>query len=201
MQSELLTATARREGIPPLALLSLPVAVYLIGFVFLPRPSSTEADRARVDRSKLGDVVFALRPTVEREVGITLGKAVHLLGADATRGPLQRGDIVELSVYFEVLRELDRDWRMFLHIDAQGGGYRIHGDHAPLGGRYPSSLWRKDEYLKDRYTTFVPLDATPGRYDIWVGFYIGDERMPVSEGPASSHDGENRVRVGTLEIR
>lgn len=191
----------RRDGIPPLALLALPVAVYLIGFVFLPRPSSTEADRDRIDRSQLGDVVLAQRPRFDRDVGVTLGKAVRVLGANTTRGPLARGDTVELSVFFEVLKELDRDWRMFLHMDAQGGGYRIHGDHPPLGGRYASSLWRKGEYLQDRYTTSVPLDATPGGYDIWVGFYIGDERMPVSAGSAGVDDGDNRVKVGTLEIR
>lgn len=201
MGTEQDTAIARRNGKAPLRLLALPVAVYLIGYVFLPRPSSTEADRARVDRSQLSDVVLDQRPSYERDVGVALGKSVRLIGADTTRGPLARGDAVELSVYFEVLTELDRDWRVFLHIDAQGGGYRIHGDHPPLGGRYASSLWRKGEYLKDRYTTSVPLDATPGRYDVWVGFYIGDERMTVSDGPASGHDGDNRVLVGTLEIR
>ncbi|MFZ9888535.1 MAG: hypothetical protein ACO3JL_13640 [Myxococcota bacterium] len=201
MHAEQAPSATSREGIPPLAFLALPVAVYLIGFLFLPRPTSTEADRALVDRGVLSDVLFLQRPSFDHELGVTLGKAVRLLGTDTTGGPLARGDTIEVSLFVEVLTELDRDWRMFLHIDAQSGGYRIHGDHLPLGGRYLSSLWRAGEFLNDRYTTSVPLDATPGTYDIWAGFYIGEERMSVSDASSGLHDGENRVRIGTIEIR
>jgi len=42
---------------------------------------------------------------------------------------------------------------------------------------------------------YIPLDAPVGRYDIWIGFYIGEERLKLTNADKVQSDGSNRVKV------
>jgi hypothetical protein len=129
-----------------------------------------------------------------------LGDAVRILGADLPEAALSRGARLAARFYFEPIGDLDRDWQIFLHIDARGGSYRIHGDHFPVKGKYQTTLWQRGDFIADDWTTQVPRDAPGGVYDVWLGFYIGEERLEWSGGTPSHHDGKNRVRVGTIVV-
>lgn len=178
----------------------VPVLCFVVGGIFLPAPKTAAEARKSVDRSALADVVLKERPRPDVEVDAVLGD-IRVLGADVPDRPLRPGGRLEIDLYFEALAEMDRNWKVFVHIDREGGTYRIHGDHFPVGGGYHTSLWQRGEYVRDRLTNRVPIDAPSGRYDIWVGFYIGDERMPFRSGDKNVHDGQNRIRVGTLTVR
>ena len=96
--------------------------------------------------------------------------------------------------------------RLLKLVNGSGRGvagceHRIHGDHAPTGGRYPTPMWQGDEVVSDVWEHRVPLDAPRGQYDIFVSFYIGDERMPYSGGDKALHAGENRLRLGTMTVK
>lgn len=180
---------------------AVPVLCFVVGGIFLPSPKSATEARKSVDRSKLSHIVLQERPSPASPVDAVLGERIRVLGADLPTEPLSRGRGLGISLYFEALREMDRDWKIFAHIDREGGTYRIHGDHYPADGAYQTSLWQQGEHVKDPLDKLVPIDAPPGRYDVWIGFYIGDERMPFSGGDRSVHDGTNRVRVGQIVVR
>ena len=55
---------------------------------------------------------------------------------------------------------------------------------------------------KSRTNTSKPFPSRPLRAagTIWMGFYIGDERLPITQGDKPNHDGSNRIRVGTITV-
>lgn len=180
---------------------AVPVLCFAVGGVFLPSPKTASESRQSFDRSALGDVVQKTKPSPSSPVDVVLGERIRVLGADVPQGPLSRGRSLDTSIYFEPLKEMDRNWQIFSHIDREGGTYRIHGDHWPADGAYHTSLWRPGEYVKDSLDRLIPIDAPPGRYEIWIGFYIGDERLPFTGGDRAAHDGSNRVRVGQITVK
>jgi hypothetical protein len=180
-------------------LLAVPVASTVVGALAMPRPVSA-ADSAETARARAPTAVSSTKPTVTSPVDVVLGNKVRVLGADLPTSPVARGGKLSARFYFEAMGELDRDWQVFVHVDARGASSRINGDHDPVGGKLPTTLWQKGDVVTDEWSRSVPLDAPAGTWDVYVGLYLGNERLPVTSGDASTHDGQNRIRVGTLTI-
>ncbi len=106
------------------------------------------------------------------------------------------GDVAELSTYFRVLEPLSTDQEIFLHVDYPGS--RIHGDHEPVSGDYPTSDWVPGDIVKDVHRLEIEPYSSTGTYTMYFGFYRSGRRMQVD--PDSAHDGENRVPMGEIEV-
>jgi hypothetical protein len=63
---------------------------------------------------------------------------------------------------------------------------------------YPVKLWEEGDIIVDKHRLEVPSTYRPATFTIFMGFYSGDTRLTVNEGP---RDDENRVRAGALRIR
>jgi hypothetical protein len=179
---------------------AVPALSFAVGIAAFPRPQSAADERASFEKSDLGPAVRTTRPTPNSPADALLDDSIRVLGADLPKKPVAKGDKLEVTFHFGCEAELDRDWQVFVHVDAKGGSSRIHGDHFPVRGQYDTTLWKEGVFIADAWSTTVPRDAAPGSYDVWVGFYIGDDRLPFSSGDARVHDGQDRVRVGTVEI-
>jgi hypothetical protein len=179
---------------------SIPTLAFVVGAIALPHPMPVAAEKEGVDREALGAAVSRIRPTPRATVDAELGDSIRVLGADLPEASLSRGARLAARFYFEATGELDRDWQIFLHIDAKSGGYRIHGDHFPVRGKYPTTLWQAGDFIADDWSTIIPRDAPAGVYDVWLGFYVGDDRLDLTGGTATAHDGNSRVRVGSIVI-
>jgi hypothetical protein len=184
---------------------AVPVVAYVVGAVALPRPQGVVAEQQGFDRSSLGPAVSTTPTRPSSPVDVTLGGVIALRGADLPDVALSRGKRFSVKLHFGVPAGsggvVERDWQVFLHIDAQAGSYRIHGDHWPLRGQYKTSYWQKGEFIVDSWEGTVPMDAPAGSYDVWAGLYRGDDRMEVTaaQNPKVT-DGEHRVRVGQLTV-
>ena len=56
-----------------------------------------------------------------------------------------------------------------------------------------------EQHEEELYKVEIPLITTPsGTYTIYMGFWLGSQRIKVIEGP---NDGVNRVRLGTFRVR
>ena len=106
------------------------------------------------------------------------------------------GDTMEITKYFEVKRRVPRAQEIFMHIDL--GGNRIHGDHDPVGGLYPTNRWVAGDVIKNVHEVEIDRFVAPGTYTVYTGFYSGDDRMSVQ--PESAHDGEDRVDMTRIEV-
>ncbi len=160
--------------------------------------ASNLAVPGRRDQSFLSEFVKREAPPIKHPLHARFDDSIELLGYDL-RVPhgdhVGAGEYFELTWYFKALRPAG-NYRVFVHIDAET--MRIHGDHDPVDGQYPVRLWDPGDVIIDRQNLEVPPTYPPGPYTIYVGFYEGDTRMPVTEGPK---DNANRVIAGVLRIR
>lgn len=126
----------------------------------------------------------------------------HGIGAD-TFWP---GRPVYLQLYWETLKQADRDYMLYIHLRDAAGGVRATWDGPVTSsddGRYYSTLvWEPGEYVVDeRLLRLAEDEALPGEgYSIVIGFYdlATNERLPVAVGGAPAGDGfalNERLRV------
>ena len=108
---------------------------------------------------------------------VNLGHTLAFLGYDLNASP-RSGDVLDVNLYFEVLRAVDRDdFALFAHL-VDDLGFRW-GEETFFS--YPSAQWRRGEVLIFRRRLPIVPGAPPGAYALEVGAYSVslDARLPV----------------------
>lgn len=160
---------------------------------------SSEAIAGRDNANYLAEAVLTTPPTtIQHPTETRFGDAIELLGYDLKLPHAKHvgsGESFEIVWYYRVLRPVAGGYRPFVHID---GADRVHGDHQPVGGKYPVRLWNRGDIVADRHTVEVPASTRPGKYTIYTGFFSGERRLAVTQGAS---DKNKRAKVGVLRIR
>lgn len=154
------------------------------------------------NQNPLSRIVLSSPPKPQRKLDVVLEDKLQVLGFDITDA---NGKLVEvvasgkkyhMRTYLKVLAPMSSEWDMFIHID---GFHRRHnGDHKVCDGKYPMALWLKDDLIMDDHEFTLEPNFTPGPYNIWFGFFVGDTRLKLKSGPS---DNDNRVSGGTLRVQ
>ncbi|MBX3271993.1 MAG: glycosyltransferase family 39 protein [Sandaracinaceae bacterium] len=154
----------------------------------------------RENENYLAEAVLDEPPAnIQHPIRIDFDRRIVLLGYDLDLphgtyvGP---GEAFTITWYFQVVAPVSGSYAPFVHMD--GSGQRLNGDHEPVGGRYPVRLWEAGDVVVDRQEIRVPANYGRGNLTIYVGFWAGDNRLDVVDGPA---DEVNRARVGVLPVR
>lgn len=154
------------------------------------------------NESPLNRYLLSSPPTPQRKLDTNLEDKLMVLGYDITDAAGRLADHIgpgkkyHMKTYFKVLAPVTTEWEMFIHID---GFHRRHnGDHKVCEGKYPMSLWLKDDIVVDDYEFTLEPNFSPGNYTNYFGLFVGESRMKVKSGPA---DNENRVNGGFLRVQ
>ena len=155
------------------------------------------------NENPLEKIVFSVAPQPQRKLDdANLEDKLQVLGYDIadTNGKLvdhvAPGKKYYMRTYFKVLAPVASEWEMFIHID---GFHRRHnGDHKMTEGKYPMSLWLKDDVVIDEHEFTLEPNFSPGPYTLFFGLFVGETRLKVKSGPT---DGENRVNGGALRVQ
>ena len=132
-------------------------------------------------------------------ISATFENAIELVGADFP-AEIRRPGKIPLDLIFKVKAKPPGGYKIFVHFDGPAAP-RVIGDHDPVNHAFGTTYWLPGEYVRDHYDTDVPLMTTPaGTYTVYMGFWPGGEgkRLKITDGP---NDGQDRVRLGTLEIK
>jgi len=157
---------------------------------------------AEKNENPLNRIVLADAPAPQKKLDVNLEDKLQVLGYDIAD---ERGRLVDhvapgkkyhMRTYFKVLAPVQSEWEMFIHID--GFHKRHNGDHKVCEGKYPMSLWLKDDVVMDDHEFTLEPNFSPGPYTLYFGLFLGDTRLKVKSGPA---DGENRVNGGALRVQ
>jgi len=168
-----------------------------------------------------GDVVFESRdrkgqiyfvayrvaqggPVVNPEYLLSIDlEKVRFLGFDLSTDSPHRGDIIDLTLYWQALEGMGENYTVFTHLlgpynEATGGPLWAQDDSLPLRGSYPTTQWEKGEIAVDFYRIPIPPEAPVGEYEIEIGMYLLStlERMAVL-GPGSEGD---RILLGRIRV-
>ncbi|HXU03091.1 MAG TPA: sulfatase-like hydrolase/transferase [Polyangia bacterium] len=125
-----------------------------------------------------------------------LGDAILVRGYDISAASLRAGDTVDVTAHFQAGKPLPAGWRLFFHLEGPAGYRNL--DHVPVEGMMPLERWRTGQLIRDRQRIPIPPGAPPGTYTMYVGAYLGAQRLPVT--PAALSDGTNRLRLLSFTV-
>ena len=147
--------------------------------------------------------IAAAAPPAEVRNGANFDNKIEMVSALFNPGKAQVGESMKVTITFKVLEEIDIDYMIFVHVeDVDGRVDRINADHAPAGGTYPTSRWKKGDLVKDEFVIYVPPQMPVRGLTILTGFWDPktDGRMVVKNPDAVRHDGNNRVMLATIPV-
>jgi len=137
----------------------------------------------------------------QRQADFNFAGKVALFGYDVANAALGPTDTLHLTLYWQVLEGMDRDYTVFTHLLDREGRVWAQDDSQPLRGNYPTSLWGPGERLRDEYHLRLKADAPGGDYRLEVGFYLlsTGERLPVLD--ALGRPGGDHAIIGSITVR
>jgi hypothetical protein len=164
--------------------------------------AASSLDPGEKNENPFSKVLLSSPPHPQHKLDVNMEDKLLVLGYDVTD---QAGHFVDsvapgrkyrMRTYYQVLAPVTTEWEAFIHID---GFHRRHnGDHKPMDGKYPFSLWLKDDLLVDDYEFGLEPNFSPGPYTVFFGLFVGETRLKVKSGPS---DGDNRINGGLLRVQ
>ncbi len=116
-------------------------------------------------------------PDMRRELGVTFGGEVRLLGYDLDR----EGEDLHLELHWQALRQMETDYKVFVHLfDPTTEAIAIQHDAMPQEDRYPTSRWVEGEVVSDSITLSL-AEVPPDQYRLAAGVYDPEtaDRLPA----------------------
>ncbi len=169
----------------------------------MPNPQSIKERRESFDRSRLkGRVLLERVPDHIERVDAVFGDAIKLVGYTLEPERPTRGSEFVVTYYWTALKTVDEDYLVFIHGDPLGGTQRprrLHGDHYPAFGKYPTDVWQPGEVIVDRFELDIPPGYSAPALGLYSGLYKDKYRLPLTEPGRKPGSRDNRSMA--VEIR
>jgi len=110
-------------------------------------------------------------PDIQTPLRARFGDSIQLLGYDLPVTIFVPGETVSLTLYWQALRPVEGDYKVFTHLLDPTGQVRGQKDSVPASGTRPTAGWAKGEIIIDKYEIPLPPDAPAGSYQIEIGLY------------------------------
>ncbi len=162
-----------------------------VGCVEQAEDKPTKEDEAYIKKNLL-----TTPPKPEFVVNANLDDKVIYLGMDVRANPVVAGKDVTLTHYWKVLSPPGDGWKVFTHLGGPNKQGFANVDHVPMNGKYPASMWKAGQIIRDQHTFRPPASWTYDHLVVYTGLYKGQERMPIKAGP---HD-DGRVICGSIPM-
>jgi 4-amino-4-deoxy-L-arabinose transferase-like glycosyltransferase len=136
---------------------------------------------------------------IQHPVGVDLGGQMRLLGYDLPQNQVRPGGQLELTLYWEALASMERDWSVFVHLnDPLIQAPVAQRDRYPGQGLLSTRLLEPGQLLQDRVVINVPGTVyAPSQTQLVVGLYDftgGSGERLKTEG------GDDSVDLGLIQI-
>ncbi|MBK8987071.1 MAG: glycosyltransferase family 39 protein [Chloroflexi bacterium] len=123
--------------------------------------------------------------TISHPLDAPFANGISLVGYDVETTTAVPGGAVDLTLYWQTDQPITGQYKVFTHLlgdvyNAETGNF-LWGqqDNEPVNGRRPTSTWRPDEVIVDKYAIPVAAHTPAGVYTLEVGLYnpITGERL------------------------
>lgn len=178
------------------SLLALLVPASLLSACIVEAPGGSSPNERR-------QAVVAQVPVLTVRNGANFEDKVELVGASVQPGRVSPGGVARVTVYFKVLKPLEEDYTIFVHVeDADGAMERLNADHKPAGGLYPTTQWKAGETVKDEFNIAVPAGSSARAVSLWMGFWEpnSDTRLHLKNPQAVRNDGRDRILLVQVPV-
>jgi len=126
------------------------------------------------------DVRFSSQPRIEYPVSVNFGDEIRLLGYSlpVPRDPVGKegaGREVEVTLYWQGLKELTEDYKISLRLRDEEGHYWGRVDARPASYWYPTMRWPPAEVMFGQHTIEALPGTPPGEYWLELGIYTEED--------------------------
>lgn len=124
---------------------------------------------------------------------------IHLFGYDINQDAVQRGEEIELTLYWGASGSIEKDYTIFVHLQDDFNQIVVQNDHQVQDGAVPTSCWSNGIRIRDKITLILPSDISVGKYHLRVGLYSVEtlERLPLT----NDITGENAISLVDIKVR
>lgn len=136
-------------------------------------------------------------PSPKYKVNADLEGKVTYIGLDVDRDKVRPGQPFTLTHYWKVNKPVP-GWRLFVHLNdpSMSGKNFVNADHKPIGGRYPVTLWKAGEIIRDAHKVTLSGKWNKPMVYVYTGLWKGKLRMK----PKGPSDGQNRVLAAKIPV-
>jgi hypothetical protein len=137
-------------------------------------------------------------PKMQRELGVTFGREVLLLGYDLAR----EGEQLHLELHWQALQQMETDYKVFVHLfDPTTETIVTQHDAMPRDGRYPTSRWVEGEVVSDSIVLSL-AEVPPGHYRLAVGVYDPEtaNRLPAVDAAGRPIPDDRVILVEVISV-
>jgi len=141
--------------------------------------------------------LLAELPPRASPLAVDFGEQARLLGYELPEESVRPGEALPLTLYWQALTAMDRDYSVFIHLVDDNGLIVAQRDSYPAGGNAITSGWPVGAVIPDRHIIPIPMVApAPCKTRLLVGLYDYEsgERLPTA-------DGDNSVALATVTLR
>ncbi len=113
---------------------------------------------------------------------VRFGEQVQLVGYDLSETTVRPGTRLWVTLYWEALQALDKDYSVFVHLVDDRGVTLAQRDSWPGAGNDPTSTWQLGQARRDVYPLDVPaslLARGPCRIRVGLYDYVSGQRLPA----------------------
>lgn len=121
---------------------------------------------------------------------------IALLDAQVIRPPgvWLHGATVELQLTWQALRQPNRDYTVFMHIQDEKGGSYGEDDSKPQGGALPTLKWTPGQVIPDTRSVKILLFGPPEGYHLQLGLY-----QTATGERAVTETGATEIRIDEIK--
>ncbi len=131
-------------------------------------------------------------------LGVTFGGRLRLVGASALAQDAQPGSSTEITLYWQAIAPLDRDYSTFVHLIDGNEIVEAQRDMFPGQGLWPMSQIKVGEVIPSRYVINIPVTAyAPEKYQWEVGVY---DKFVKGEPRLWASTGSDNARFGKVDL-
>jgi hypothetical protein len=125
----------------------------------------------------------------------SLGGQVELLGYNLSPITFRPGDPLPLTLFWRAGSDVDKDYIIFLQLQAEDGtGWTLHQEQ-PANGSYPTTLWEQGEIVREQLDARIPADVSSGQYALTVSLADAGSGEEVGLAPLAELTVEGRPRT------
>ena len=96
------------------------------------------------------EVTGTWRARLPHRIAANFAQQITLLAYEVQ--PHNAPPALTLTLYWQALTAIDRDYTVFVHLLAADGTRVAQGDSPPQGGHYPTTRWQVGEIIRDAHT-------------------------------------------------
>ena len=127
------------------------------------------------------------------------GDELWLRGYSLAVEPATRS--VRVTLQWQALRDLERDYVIFVHLRGDPLQAYAQADSEPRGGWYPTDLWKKGEVIEDVHVLTVPPGTSPP-LELYVGVVHppSETRLPAFDPARRELEHDEIILINTWVI-